>query len=200
MTKTVIDWWADKYGLQEDDPLYGAVLAVRESQKAAAQAAAILQEIRKAIEQIPAAAEQSPKIISTIRTLSSDVETLTRESKKLLSEQKSLVETYDWKTDSLLNSVRLQEPREREERIQAIAKSVMARVDKNLLSNQTLENWRFWLTVAGFVVVFIVGGLLNFYHLQGEGRVLDPGWRIEVCHRTAHGRAVCDLIPRKKNL
>lgn len=199
MDKMTTQKWSEKYDIQPDDPMYGAVLAVQESQKAAAQSSEILQEIRDSIEQIPVAAEQSPKIISTVRTLSAEVENLKRESQKLLREQKDLVETYDWKTDAMLNAVRLQEPREREERIQAIAKAVMTRVDRNLLVNSTWENWRFGVTAIGFVVVFIIGNVMMFYHLQGEHRVLDAGWRIETCHRTQQGSAVCDLvIPRKR--
>ena len=196
MDKMTTKQWSEKYDIQPDDPMYGAVLAVKESRQSAAQAAEILQEIRDAIAQIPVAAEQSPKIISAIRTLSSDMEKLTRESQKLLSEQKSLVETYDWKTDAMLNAVRLQEPREREERIQAIAKSVMARVDTNLLKSSTLENWRFGVTVVGLVLVFILGTLLSYYHFRADHRLLPYGTEITTCHSMNSHSAVCTIVPR----
>ena len=189
-----VESWARKWSVKEDDPLYGAILAVRESRASAAQAAQALEEIRAAIAQIPVAAEKIPKIIEAITTLSEEVRALTKAADKSLTEQRELLSRYETHTDHFLKMARLEEAGERRERVDAIAREVMSRINKNALKSSTLENWKFSVIIVAFVMVFVGGSLLTTYHLQAVGRLLPQGMSCQA----VTGGVFCSRAPNNK--
>ncbi|MGC9216955.1 hypothetical protein, partial [Acidithiobacillus sp.] len=172
MSKETVESWANKWNIKEDDPLYGAVLAVRESQAGAAQAAQAVQEIQAAMAKIPVAAEQAPRIISSIRGLSDNVENLVRATKNMQKEQESAWEHHLFHLDNIRKIIHMEEPRDRAARADAIAKEVMGRIDSNLLRNHFKQDSVRWGLVVGAVVIFVMGSLMTDWNLRAEHRVI----------------------------
>lgn len=198
MEKMSVSQWADKWAIHEDDPMYGAILAVRESRDAAAQAADALAEMRDAIAQVPVAAEQSPRIVESVRDLRDTVEKYTRETCRMQENIDHLFKNYHFHLDNVIKIIHMEEPVDRERRADAIAKEILKRVDHNLVSDVFQHKALPWVVIGLLVGAFAVGFVGSRWQAEIQRQMVPPPYHITTCTRTPGGGAVCDLTIKKR--
>jgi len=159
MDKRTLQDWARDYGLKADDPLYGAYLAAQAAAQGAETSTQALTEIKAAIDRIPVAAEQAPRIVEELAALRGGIEASRAESERLLGE-------FEREGDHLLKMLKLTsdriflaEKRERRERIDAIAREILDRVERPSKSH-------FGLVLALCTACFFTGGWLEHESLK----------------------------------
>jgi hypothetical protein len=199
MEKMSISQWVDKWAIHEDDPMYGAILAVRESKDAAAQAARALEEIRAAVAQIPVAAEESPRIVESVTGLRDSVDKYVRETCRMQDRMQSLFANYNLHLDNVVKIIHMEEPRDRERRADAIAKEILKRVDSNLIAREFHYKAWPWIAIALFIGSFAMGFVGSRWQAEAHDQLVPAPFHITSCKWASHGNgAVCDLAVNKK--
>jgi hypothetical protein len=154
-----LETWAKDYGLKSDDPLYGAFLAAKAAAQGAEKSAQALTGVQAAIEKIPAAAENGSRIVEGLAALRDRVDALESRAERLLDDFERHGEHHMKMLDLTTKRVFLTEQRERQERIEAIAKEVRESAERPPRSY-------FMAVVTLLIVSLFVGGWLEHENLR----------------------------------